>query len=154
MSDMFDVSQGGSQASKSIKKLSKHVMRAFETSPDNAIDFQEFLTIAFVMTNGPKEEILKQIYKVFDINGDGKVKPEEMKRSIKALSCLLTDEERMGSDAHPQSPKELAKFLFEEMDENKDKSISLEEFIKAIDSNKKLSSLFTLKIVEIIGDRY
>ena len=86
---------------------------------------------------------------MFDINGDGKVKPDEMKRSIKALSCLLTDEER-GS----HSPKELAKFLFDEMDENKDKAISLEEFIKAIDSDKKLSSLFTLKIVEIIEDRY
>ena len=40
--------------------------------------------------------------------------------------------------------------MFSEMDANDDKKVTFEEYTKALESDKKISKLFTLKIVEII----
>ena len=63
VSTMFEDS---SDQGDHMKKLSKHIMRAFERDQtrDQNIDFQEFLVILFVMTEGSPTEILKQIFQV------------------------------------------------------------------------------------------
>ena len=68
-----------------------------------------------------------------------------MDKLVKALYCLLSEEER-----ESKSPKELSSFMFSEMDANDDNKVTFEEYTKALESDKKISKLFTLKIVEII----
>ena len=40
---------------------------------DGHIDFREFMIVLYIMSNGTPEENLKQIFRVFDINNDGKI---------------------------------------------------------------------------------
>ena len=87
------------------------------------------------MSDGTPEQNLKQIFKIFDLNNDGKINQEEMNKITKDLSKLFNDD------------KNMAENIFKEMDENKDGEISEEEFIKACLSQKKCSKRFTLKII-------
>ena len=40
---------------------------------DGHIDFREFMIVLYIMSNGTPEENLNQIFRVFDINNDGKI---------------------------------------------------------------------------------
>ena len=70
-----------------------------------------------------------------------------MTKLVKSLYCLLSEEEK-----DSKSAKEMASLLFKEMDVNKDNKVTFEEYSKAIEADKNISRLFTLKIVEIIDD--
>ena len=141
-----------------VEKLTKHIWRMYDSNNDGSIDFRELmmviylvfislgfclyffllnLQVLYIMSDGTPEQNLKQIFKIFDLNNDGKINLEEMNKITKDLSKLFDDD------------KNMAENIFKEMDENKDGEISEEEFIKACLSQKKCSKRFTLKIIDI-----
>ena len=137
-----------------VEKLTKHIWRMYDSNNDGSIDFRELMMVIFIsrvlslsfvlnlqvlyiMSDGTPEQNLKQIFKIFDLNNDGKINLEEMNKITKDLSKLFNDD------------KNMAENIFKEMDENKDGEISEEEFIKACLSQKKCSKRFTLKIIDI-----
>ena len=50
------------------------------------------MIVLYVMSNGTPEENLRQIFRVFDINNDGKISVAELKRIVKDLYHLVNDE--------------------------------------------------------------
>ena len=58
---------------------------------DGLIDFKEFMIVLYIMSNGTPEENLRQIFRVFDINNDGKISVAELKRIVRDLHHLLND---------------------------------------------------------------
>ena len=126
------------------EKLSKHIWRMYDTNQDGHIDFREFMIVLYVMSNGSPEENLKQIFRVFDINNDGKINLAEMKRIVNDLFKLIDEK-----DVENASKEILVQSAFSEMDEDGDGEISQEEFIKACLSQKKFSTMLTLKIIDI-----
>jgi len=126
------------------EKLGKHIWRMYDTNQDGHIDFREFMVVLYVMSNGSPEENLKQIFRVFDINNDGKINLAEMKRIVNDLSKLIDEK-----DVENASKEILVQSAFSEMDEDGDGEISQEEFIKACLSQKKFSTMLTLKIIDI-----
>ena len=102
------------------------------------------MIVLYVMSNGSPEENLKQIFKVFDINNDGKINLPEMKRIVNDLFKLIDE-----NDVENASKEILVQSAFTEMDEDGDGEISQEEFIKACLSQKKFSTMLTLKIIDI-----
>ena len=56
------------------------VMFSFQ---DGQIDFYEFMTVLHVMSRGSSEDNLRQIFRVFDINRDGRISMEEMEKIVK-----------------------------------------------------------------------
>jgi len=125
-------------------KLSKHIWRMYDTNLDGHIDFREFMIVLYVMSNGSPEENLKQIFRVFDINNDGRINLSEMKRIVNDLFKLIDEK-----DVENASKEILIQSAFTEMDEDGDGEISQEEFIKACLSQKKFSTMLTLKIIDI-----
>ena len=59
---------------------------------DGSIDFREFMIVLYVMSNGSPEENLRQIFRVFDINNDGKISVSELKRIVKDLFHLINED--------------------------------------------------------------
>ena len=51
------------------------------------------MIVLYVMSNGTPEENLRQIFRVFDINNDGKISVAELKRIVKDLFHLINDEQ-------------------------------------------------------------
>eukprot|EP00091_Calanus_sinicus_P015248 TRINITY_DN33306_c0_g1_i1.p1 TRINITY_DN33306_c0_g1~~TRINITY_DN33306_c0_g1_i1.p1 ORF type:complete len:106 (-),score=45.24 TRINITY_DN33306_c0_g1_i1:39-356(-) len=101
------------------------------------------MIVLYVMSSGTAEENLRQIFRVFDINNDGQISVAELKRIVKDLFHLFNDQQ---SDANQET---FVKSAFSEMDEDADGEVSQEEFIKACLSQKKFSTMLTLKIINI-----
>merc|ERR1711942_457438 len=55
------------------EKLERHIFRMYDVNKDGDIDFREFMTVLYIMSNGTLEQNLKQIFRVFDINSDGSI---------------------------------------------------------------------------------
>ena len=100
--------------------------------------FRELMLVLYVMSDGTAEQNLKQIFRIFDLNNDGKINQEEMDKITKDLSKLFKEDRET-----------LATGIFKEMDTNNDGEISEEEFIQACLSQKKMSKKLTLKIIDI-----
>ena len=83
------------------------------------------MTVLYVMSSGTPEENLQQIFRVFDINNDGKISVAEVRKIGKDLFSLINDD---NSDIDNQ--KLLVNSAFSEMDENCDGEVSIEEFIQ------------------------
>merc|ERR1712242_96388 len=85
---------------------------------------KEFMMVLYIMSNGTPEENLKQIFRIFDINNDGTLSPEEMDRLVKDLSKMFTKKDNPNTMSH----EDLANKAFKEMDANSDGKITQDEF--------------------------
>ena len=128
-----------------IDKLESHIFRMYDINKDDKVDFHEFMIVLTVMGSGTVQENLEQIYRIFDINNDGHISKKELERIVKDLFGLMkpSDNPTMATD------KVLAEMAFKEMDKDSDSKISKEEFINACQSHEKISSMLTLKLVDI-----
>jgi len=125
--------------------IERHIFRMYDDNQDGFIDFREFMFVVYVMSSGSPEENLKQIFKLLDINNDGTISVSEFKRVVKDLYLLL--------ESHQQIDKSIQDLLVEkafiEMDINADGKVTSEEFIKACLSQKKFSTMLTLKLIKV-----
>jgi len=126
------------------EKLERHIFRMYDTNEDGHIDFREFMIVLYVMSNGSPQENLKQIFRVFDINNDGSISLKELQRIVKDLFHLINEK-----NADLASQEVLAESAFQEMDENQDGQITQDEFIEACMTQKKFSTILTLKIIDV-----
>ena len=60
--------------------MSKHFFKIYDTDRNGVIDFKEFMTLYYMMSEGTPEEILSGIFRMFDDNGDGSITTDEMKK--------------------------------------------------------------------------
>merc|ERR1719500_1986087 len=102
--------------------LVEHVWRIYDTNLDGEIDFREFMLALSVMSKGSAEDNLRQIFRLFDVNSDGRLEKED-----------------------------LVATAFTEMDANMDGSISQEEFVSAClrENQGSASKTLALTVVEI-----
>jgi len=127
-------------------KLSDHVFRMYDTNGDGSVDFKEFCVALDIFTNGSPEQNLKQIFKVLDVNNDGKI-------HIMELIEVVRDIFKLARESNPDSEENwdtLAGAAFAEMDVNTDGEITEEEFITACIKQKKFSTTITLHIIEFL----
>ena len=54
------------------------MFKIYDTDGNGVIDFKEFMTLYFMMSEGSPEEILSGIFRMFDDNGDGTITTDEM----------------------------------------------------------------------------
>merc|ERR1712038_1430840 len=113
--------------------------------PDGQISrksFHAMMTECYPGTDTEKLE--RHIFRVFDTNNDGFISLKELQRIVKDLFHLINEE-----NADEASQELLAQSAFNEMDENHDGQVSEEEFIEACMSQKKFSTMLTLKIIDV-----
>ena len=73
------------------------------------------MVIIYVMSDGSKEEKLRQIFRIFDKDGSGSITQEELVGIVTNLYHLIQDKGKEEAG----SPEELAKRIMNETDRNK-----------------------------------
>jgi Ca2+-binding EF-hand superfamily protein len=94
----------------SVEMIQDRVFRRFDKDGKGVIDFQEFVTVIYIMTNG--QEKAENIFDLFDADQDGELTKQEL-----------------GAVWHKifKSKDEFEK-MFDEMDSDKNGTITKEEF--------------------------
>ena len=96
------------------------------------------------MAGGNPEEILKKIFRLFDVNSDGSISKKEMKRLVKDMYGLLKRE-----DPNISAADMVAKTAFAEMDKDEDGKVSVEEFLTACKAEEDFSKLLSSAAIDI-----
>ena len=99
------------------------------------------------MSDGSPEEVLKKIFRVFDVNSDGTITQKEMKRLVRDMYSLLKEE-----DPNLATEQFVAKCAFAEMDSDENGKVTLEEFISACLGQEEFSKMLALKVIDIFVD--
>merc|ERR1712154_358874 len=103
------------------------------------------MIIFSILTGGDPKDMLKRIFRIFDVNSDGTISKDEMLTLVHDLHVILEDDSSHSKDI------DVARNVFKEMDTNKDSLVSQEEFILSVLSQKKCSKFLTMKAVEIFA---
>ena len=128
-----------------VIRLEKHIFRLFDRDGNGTIDFKEFMVVLYIMSNGTPEENLRQIFKIFDLDGDGSISREEMIRIVRDLFYMIT----LKDNPKNLNADTLGAMAFQEMDTNHDGWITEKEFITACFSQKEISTMQALKIIDV-----
>ena len=129
---------------KSHDKLEQHVFKVYDVNGDGVIDFTEFMTVFFIMSDGSPEEVLAKIFKMIDFDGSGEVSVVEVTRLVTAVFCLLEAE-----DPGLASQQFVAQSTFFECDDNGDGRVTQEEFIQSCLAREDFTNILTSKLVDL-----
>jgi Ca2+-binding EF-hand superfamily protein len=129
---------------KDAGKMEKHVFRIYDTNNDGYIDFTEFMSIFFIMSEGTLEEVFTSIFRMFDVNSDGTITQKEMTKLIKDMYGLLKED-----DPSLAARDLVAKSAFAEMDADQDGKVTSAEFIAACLGQEEFSKMLALKVIDI-----
>ncbi|XP_014289084.3 Kv channel-interacting protein 1 [Halyomorpha halys] len=91
------------------------------------LSFQDMACGLSILCRGSAEERLRWVFKLYDLNGDGRVSREEMAEVVSAVYGLL------GHGPHPphQYLNTRLDIIFQKMDRNKDGVVTLDEFLES-----------------------
>ncbi|VDM12491.1 unnamed protein product [Wuchereria bancrofti] len=129
--------------SGSAEGFCEHVFRTFDTDNSGFIDFKEFLLAINVTSSGTPEQKLEWAFRMYDIDGNGTIDEKEMIKIIEAIYEMLGPEVTKSAD---DSPRKRAKMIFEKMDVNNDKELTLKEFVDGCLADKELFQILTNEV--------
>ena len=112
---------------------------------DGVIDFREFMSKVDIMSNGSPEENLRQLFRILDIDNNRTVSISEFKKVVTDLQMMTENDNNMDNSIRDL----IVEKAFIEMDVNGDGMVTIEEFIKACLSQKKFSTMLTLKLINV-----
>lgn len=121
------------------EKFCDHVFRTFDADNNGHIDFKEFLLAIGVTGSQSSEERLKWAFRMYDINGDGKIDRNEMVKIVQALYEMLGP----GAASDDDTPEQRTQAVFSKMDTDGDGKLTLKEFLDGCLQDRKLAGLLT-----------
>ena len=98
-----------------------------------------------IMSNGSPEENLRQLFRILDIDNNRTVSIYEFKKVVTDLQMMSENDNNMDNSIRDL----IVEKAFIEMDVNGDGMVTIEEFIKACLSQKKFSTMLTLKLINV-----
>jgi len=131
--------------SADIGNIETHLFRMYDDNEDGVIDFREFMTKVHIMSNGSPEENLRQLFRILDIDNNRTVSISEFKKVVTDLQMMSENDNNMDNSIRDL----IVEKAFIEMDVNGDGMVTIEEFIKACLSQKKFSTMLTLKLINV-----
>ena len=121
----------------------RHAFRAFDADKNGSIDFKEFLYAIHIASAGTPQEQLQFAFKMYDVDGDGRINEGEMSRILSAIYELLGDNDFKPHD----TPEERTKIIFSQMDNNGDGYLTEEEFIQGCLKDMEVSNLMSPQLL-------
>ena len=128
---------------ENVDEIARHCFRAFDLDHNGFVDFGEFLISYVATTQGDPREKLKYAFNVYDQDNDKVLDEGEILLVLKAMFLLL--------NIHSSSVDmdNCLQNVMNSLDVNKDRKISVGEFIDGILADSVLQALmspFTLNI--------
>ena len=120
-----------------VEEFGDHLMRVFDTDKDGYINFRELLLGLSSSSQKNEKDKLKNIFKIFDIDGNKEITFGEIVTVLKASHGALYSEE------DKEAIEDKAGELMQKLDKNQDGVVTQEEFNDAL-KTKKPKKLLTL----------
>ena len=102
------------------------------------------MVVFFILSDGSPEEVLRKLFRLFDVNSDGTITKKELTRLVKDMYGLLKKD-----DPNVNAIDLIAKSAFAEMDKDEDGKITAEEFISACLGEQDFSKMLANKAIDI-----
>ena len=130
---------------KDIAKIADHIFQVFDLDKNGKIEFAEFALVYHTLKTKAGKEKLKEFFRVFDVNDNGFITREEMKRLVKNMYALL-------KFANPDvvAEKTIEDLAFSEMDKNGDGVITEKEFENAIEAEAEFTIFLTEEVDNLL----
>ncbi|XP_055948317.1 calsenilin-like isoform X2 [Argiope bruennichi] len=113
-----------------------YVFKACDQQNNGTINFQEFLTGLSMLTRGPTVDKLKWTFRLYDLNGDGRIDREEIREIISSIYLML------GRHTEPSvehdTPAQHADKVFERLDQNQDGYVTFDEFLECCQKDENV----------------
>eukprot|EP00758_Cryptobia_borreli_P010331 Tbor_TRINITY_DN5559_c0_g1::TRINITY_DN5559_c0_g1_i1::g.13196::m.13196/K06268/PPP3R, CNB; serine/threonine-protein phosphatase 2B regulatory subunit len=117
--------------------LLERVLTVFDTDGDKSVDFKEFVRALAIFSNDvEKKEKLMFTFKMYDIDGDGKISNKDLFQTLEIM---------VGTNLTPLQLQQIVDKTFIEADTDRDGYISFAEFEKIVmgsDFGEKLTLQF------------
>jgi Ca2+-binding EF-hand superfamily protein len=122
---------------ENVSEIAQHCFRAFDLDKNGYVDFNEFLIALVATTNGEAREKLKYAFAVYDLDNDKVLNEDEIRQVLKAMFSLL-NMKNSNVDMN-----QCLQNVMNSLDVNKDKKISIGEFIDGILEDSVLQALMS-----------
>lgn len=110
----------------------------YKKNKNSSLDFKEFLiSISLTSTNVNYKKKLEWVFNLYDIDGNSNIDREEFRTIIEAIYKVLDSKQKHSFKSIEQNAND----LFQQIDIDKSKTISLEEFVKACTKDNRLLEL-------------
>lgn len=113
--------------------IAKTLFKNCDTDEDGTISFSEFAIVMYFLTQAPKEEKLKRIFKLLDMNGSGTLSSREIVQLVKHAYDVRG---QLNFDYNVKGIQ-----IFRLMDKDGDMRVNCQEFVKACLADAELSQL-------------
>jgi len=100
----------------------------YDLNHNNKVSFEEYVTTVVVLMDGTLDEKLSLIFNTFDTDGNLTITREEFETAAKRFAS---------SNADAPSRQRFIEKVFQECDENKDGTLSYEEFKKFLERDRE-----------------
>jgi len=130
--------------SLNIEVYINQLFLVLDTDHDKKMSFGEYMIMIGVRCRGTREEKLRWMFSLFDLDGDGELTHSEMDIMIRALYLLhgkrigRSMDRSMKGDTPSKRVSRIFKRLDGSVDGEKDGKLSLEEFLKLQDTDKDI----------------
>merc|ERR1711892_20853 len=127
-----------------MKKMEANIFRMYDTNQDGFVSMEEFLVVFHIFSGGTAEENLQRIFRIFDVDNNGVISKNELKKLVKDMSAVIKENnpEKFADDMITNS-------TFKEMDKDMDGSITCKEFCDAVLAQDKLSKFVAVQVIDM-----
>ena len=108
------------------------------------VQIDEFLVAMYVTSAGSAKEKLTWAFRMYDVDGNGVIDPDEMGKVVEAIYGMLYQD----ATEPTTSARKKAMKIFRRMDENQDGHLTEEEFLRGCLEDDELSKLLAPNMVE------
>uniref|UniRef100_A0A8C4RNZ1 Guanylate cyclase activator 1C n=1 Tax=Erpetoichthys calabaricus TaxID=27687 RepID=A0A8C4RNZ1_ERPCA len=113
----------------------EQVFATFDMNQDGFIDFVEYVAALSLILKGKIDQKLKWYFKLYDVDGNGKIDRDELLSIFKAVQAINRQTD--------MSPEEITNLVFEKIDVNGDGELTLEEFIDGTQQSDEIMDIVT-----------
>uniref|UniRef100_A0A8C4RQF5 Guanylate cyclase activator 1C n=1 Tax=Erpetoichthys calabaricus TaxID=27687 RepID=A0A8C4RQF5_ERPCA len=113
----------------------EQVFATFDMNQDGFIDFVEYVAALSLILKGKIDQKLKWYFKLYDVDGNGKIDRDELLSIFKAIQAINRQTD--------MSPEEITNLVFEKIDVNGDGELTLEEFIDGTQQSDEIMDIVT-----------